>query len=171
MSILIIVLRAMHILGGIFWTGGAITLAAFVLPSANATRPESGRFMQHLTGPAKLPLWMLIASWATVIGGVGLFGPVTGQLNAEIMRTPRGIALSLGALIAIGSFLEGLIVTAPTARKLGALGAAIAAAGAPPTPEQVQQIQAVQTRLQRAGARAAIMLSVTALLMSIARYL
>ncbi len=171
MPMLIIVLRAMHILGGIFWAGAAMLLYFFVVPSARATRPESGRFMQHLAGASGLSVWMQIASWATVIGGIGLFAPVTGGLEPAIMRTPRGIALSVGALLALGAFLEGLLLAGPLARKMAAIGSEMTASGKGPGAEQAQQLQAVQERLQRTGTRGAIMLAVAALLMSIARYL
>ncbi len=170
MSILIVVLRAIHIFGGIFWTGAALALYGFVVPSANATRPESGRFMQHLAGQSGLTAWMTIASWATVIAGVALFSPVTGQFSAEVMRSPRGITLSLGALLAIGTFLEGQLLVAPTARKMAAVGRGILETGKPPTPEQVTELQKIQGRLQRAGTRGAVMLSVAAICMAIARY-
>ena len=171
MAIVIIVLRAMHILGGIFWTGASLVLYGFVVPSASATRPESGRFMQHLAGPSGLTTWMQIASWATVIGGLALFSPVTGQFDGAIMRSPRGIALSVGALLALGAFLEGLLLVGPTARRIGAVGRELMASGKPPTPEQAQQLQAAQVKLQRSGARGAVLLGLAALLMAIARYL
>jgi len=171
MSILIVVLRAIHILGGVFWAGAAMVLYGFVVPSANATRPESGRFMQHLAGQSGLTLWMTIASWATIIAGVGLYGPATGQLSAEVLRSPFGIAISLGALLAIATFLEGQLVVAPTARKMAAIGRGIMESGKPPTPEQVGQLQAVQGKLQRAGTRGAVLLTVAVLCMAVARYL
>lgn len=171
MDILIIVLRATHILGGIFWAGGMILMQAFVLPSVNATRPESARFVQHLIGKRNLPLWMTIASWAAVLGGLGLFAPITGQLEPAIMRSPRGITLSVGALLAIGAFLEGNFVTAPNARRLGAIGREVAASGKGPTPEQTQQMQAAQEKMQRAGVRGAIMVGIASVLMAVARYI
>lgn len=170
MAILIIVFRAMHILGGIFWTGAALLLYGFVVPSANATRPESQRFMQHLAGQSGLTLWMQVASWATVIGGLALFAPVTGQLDSAILRSPRGMTLSVGALLALAAFLEGLFVTGPTARKIGAVGREIMASGKAPTPEQAQQLQAIQSKLQRAGGRGAVLLALSAVLMAVARY-
>lgn len=169
-AILIIVLRAMHILGGIFWTGAAILLYGFVVPSANATRPESQRFMQHLAGQSGLTLWMQVAAWATVIGGLALFSPVTGQLDSAVLRSPRGMTLSVGALLALGAFLEGLFVTGPTARRMAAVGKQVMETGKAPTPEQVQQLQGIQAKLQRAGGRGAVMLGLSALLMAVARY-
>ena len=169
MGVLIIVVRALHIVGGVFWAGAAILLYGFVVPSVAATRPDSNRFMQHLAGKSGLTFWMTVASWATVVGGLALFAPVTGDLEPAIMRSPRGMALSLGALLALAAFLEGNFVTAPNARKVGAIAREFE--GKAPTPEQLERLQAAQRKMVGAGTRGAWMLGAAALLMAIARYL
>jgi uncharacterized membrane protein len=171
MSTLNLVLHVLHIVAGVVWAGGAIIMGLFVSPAVMATRPESGRFMQQLTGPGKLPVWMMIAAWVTVICGVTMFAPAMGALDPGVMRTPRGIALSLGALIGLGAFLEGMLVNAPSAQKIGRIGAAIAASGKGPTPEQLQQMQALQNRLAKGTQRGAVMLLLTVTLMAAARWL
>jgi hypothetical protein len=171
MHILNLVLHVLHITFGAIWVGGVVVMGFFVAPSAMATRPESSKFMQHLTGPAKLPIFFMIASWITILCGLAMYAPATGNLDAGVMRTPRGIAISLGALFAIGAFLEGAIVTGPTAEKLGKLGAAIAASGKGPTPEQQQQAQTLQTKLTRVARRGAMLLLTTVALMASARWL
>lgn len=169
MGVLIIVVRALHIVGGVFWAGAAILLYGFVVPSVAATRPESNKFMQHLAGKSGLTFWMTVASWATVVGGLALFAPVTGDLEPAIMRSPRGMALSLGALLALGAFLEGNFVTAPNARKVGAIAREFE--GKAPTPEQLERLQTAQRKMVGAGTRGAWMLGAAALLMAVARYL
>ena len=171
MSIVNLLLHTLHIVAGSIWVGGAIVMGFFVAPSAMATRPESGKFMAHLTGPAKLPIFFMISSWITVLCGLAMFAPATGSMDPGVMRTPRGIALSLGALFALGAFLEGAIITGPTANKLGALGAAIAASGRGPTPEQAQQAQALQGKLSAVARRGAMMLLAAVALMASARWI
>ena len=171
MDLVNLVLHVLHIVAGVLWAGGAILMGFFIAPAVNATRPESVRFMQHLAGPGKLPVWMMTASWVTVICGIAMFAPATGALAPGIMRSPRGITLSLGALFALGAFLEGLLVNAPSARKIGAIGQAIAASGKGPTPEQVQQLQALQGKLSRGTARGAVLLLLAVALMAAARWL
>jgi len=166
-----LLLHVLHITAGVLWVGGAVVVGFFVAPSANATRPESGRFMQHLTGPAKLPIYFMVASWVSVLCGLAMFAPATGNLDGGVMRTPRGMAISIGALLALAAFLEGAIVTGPTANKLGALGKAIAASGKGPTPEQAQQAQALQAKLSRVARRGAVMLLATTALMAAARWI
>jgi uncharacterized membrane protein len=171
MDLVNLVLHVLHIVAGVVWAGGAILMGFFIAPAVNATRPESGRFMQHLAGPGRLPIVMMIAAWVTVICGIAMFAPATGALPPGIMRSPRGITLSLGALLALGAFLEGILVNAPSARKIGAIGQAIAASGKGPTPEQAQQMQALQGKLSRGTARGAVLLLLAVALMAAARWM
>ncbi len=171
MDFLNLALHVLHITAGVVWAGGAMLMGFFVTPAVLATRPESGRFMQQLTGPARLPLWMMTASWVTVICGVVMFAPQMGILHPSMMRSPRGIALTVGALLGIGAFLEGLLVNAPSAKKIGEIGQAIAASGKGPTPEQAQQMQALQAKLARGTARGGVLLLLTVVLMAAARWL
>lgn len=171
MSILIIVLRALHILGGIFWAGGAVMLYGFVMPSVKATQPESGRFMQQLAGRSGLPAFMTASSLACVLAGIALYAPISGQFDRDWLHSTRGIVLSVGALIGLLAMLEGLFMTGPAARKLGALGQQMAAAGGPPSPEQQKQMGTLQRKLESAGTRGAWMVAFAALLMAVARYI
>lgn len=171
MDFLNLALHVLHVTAGVVWAGGAMLMGFFVTPAVLATRPESGRFMQQLTGPARLPLWMMTASWITVICGVVMFAPQMGILHPSMMRSPRGIALTVGALLGIGAFLEGLLVNAPSAGRIGRLGAEIAASGKGPTPEQAQQMQALQAKLARGTARGGVLLLLTVVLMAAARWL
>ena len=170
MTTVILLLRALHILGGVFWAGATISLYAFVMPAVTATQPDSRRFVQHLAGRSGLTLWMALGAWATVIGGIALFSPATGQMTAGMMGSPRGIVLSIGALLGLAVFLEGQFVLGPTARRLGATSAALAAAGGPPSPEQVAQVAGLQAKMIRTGRRAAVLLGLAVLLMATARY-
>ena len=171
MDLLNLVLHVLHIVAGVLWAGGAILMGFFVAPSALATRPESGRFMQYLTGSRKLPVFMTIYAWVTVICGVAMFAPAMGNFDAGVMRSPRGITLTIGALIALAAFFEGMIFIAPAASKIGQLGQAIAASGKGPTPEQAQQMQALQGKLGRGTARGAVMLLLAVVCMAAARWL
>jgi hypothetical protein len=164
-------LRVMHIVGGVFWAGAAMTLYGFVVPTAAATRPESSRFMQHLAGASGLSAWMTIAAIVTTVAGLALASPLGGAVGPGFMHTPRGIALALGMLLGLGAFLEGMFVTMPAANGLGELGRAAAANGGKLDAGQSARLEALRTRMVRAGTRGAWMLGITATLMAAARLL
>lgn len=56
MDYLLLRLRLTHTLVGIFWVGGALTVAGFVEPVVVAMGPEDGRFMQRLGQHQRLRL-------------------------------------------------------------------------------------------------------------------
>ena len=64
----------------------------------------------------------------------------------------------------------GMVVNAPTARRLGAIIARVQATGRPPVPEAAAAIQRLQARLGRAATVAAILLLLATLAMAVARY-
>jgi hypothetical protein len=171
MGVLFLILRAIHILGGVVWAGGAIVAFGFIIPSAKATQPGSNGFMQHFTGPGGFPRMMGIVGIVTVLAGLGMYVTVSGHFDSTWMRSRHGMVLSAGAVIAILALLEGLVVTRSSALKLSVIGAQVAASGGPPSPEQAKQMGALQAKLEAAGGRGAWMLGTAAVLMAIARYL
>ena len=50
MDIVMIFLRLIHILAGIFWAGGAITTAGFILPTVSAIGPRAAGLCSDLLG-------------------------------------------------------------------------------------------------------------------------
>jgi uncharacterized membrane protein len=171
MSIPIILLRALHILGGVFWAGGAAFMYGFVIPSVKATQPESGRFMQYLAGKSGVSAWMTTASLVCLVAGLALYGPVSGQLNHDWFGSTHGIVLTTGAVIGLLAALEGMFVVGPAARKLGAIGREVSAAGGPPTPEHQKGMAMLQRKLISSGTRGAWLTTFAALCMAVARYM
>ena len=167
MAIVIILLRALHILGGIFWAGATVVVYGFVVPSARAVQPDGARFMRQLTARSGLASWMTVANAACLVGGLVLFSPVSGHFDRDWMGSTRGIVLSVGALIGLLASLEGLAFLGPTSRKLGALAIA---AGDSPSPEQAKRLAELQGKLARSGMRGAWMVMFAAALMAVARY-
>ena len=48
MDIVMIVLRLIHIVTGVFWVGGSFLLLSYIVPAADAAGPAGGQFMQRL---------------------------------------------------------------------------------------------------------------------------
>src|SRR5688572_8996596 len=64
---LTILLRLIHILGGIFWVGTMMLLAAFLIPTVRATGREGGKFMEHLMQQRRLRVYLGVAMLLTVL--------------------------------------------------------------------------------------------------------
>jgi hypothetical protein len=169
MTWLVIVLRVLHIVGGVFWAGAAFVVAGFVLPTVAASGPEGGRFMRRLALERGLTRSMIAAGVVTVLAGLALMAVDSAGFVGVWMKSGMGLTISIGALAALGALVTGFRAAAMI-RRLGSLGAAVEARGGPPTPEQVGEMQGMQRRLA-AGARAvAVQLLVAVACMAVGRY-
>ncbi len=171
MSLLIAVLRLVHILSGIVWVGGSFFLVAFVLPTARRTGPDSGRFMQSLAAESGLPQAMTVAASLAVVAGLALIWLVSGRFDPAWMGSPMGITLSVGMVFGLLAYAHGFAVQNVAARRMGALTRASAAGGAPPTAEQAAQLLALREKLARGARTGTWLMAITVAAMAIARYI
>lgn len=167
---IIAILRVLHILGGVFWVGVAIFIAAFLGPSLRAVGPAGGAVMTQLTQVRRLPLWMMVAMSVTLIAGFLLYWANARTGGSAWLGSGPGRTFGLGGLLALAGGVLGMAVTAPTGRKLGALGAALAAAGRAPTAEELATLQTLQRRLATAATAVAVLVSLATVAMAVARY-
>jgi uncharacterized membrane protein len=171
MDVIMLVLRLLHIFGGVAWVGGNFMLAGYVEPTVRAAGAEGGRFMQRLTGQSGFSEMMTVAAIANVLAGILLYWRDSGGLQPAWIATGTGIVFTLGGLAGILAAVVGFGVSRPAAVQLGALGKEIASAGGPPAPEKLAQMQALSEKL-RQGGRLGVALMIVALLgMATARYL
>jgi len=78
----VIALRLVHILGGIFWVGSALTFFYFVQPSVAATAPGSQQFLLHLLRTRRLADVTLAAAILNVAAGAFLIWRDSGGFQA-----------------------------------------------------------------------------------------
>ncbi|MCL4396104.1 MAG: hypothetical protein M1482_15105 [Chloroflexi bacterium] len=170
MSILIALVRLVHIFSGVFWAGGAIVLAAFVEPSVAATVPEGNKFMQRFVNSGFVAA-MGIAGPLTVLAGLALYLIDSGGLQTGWITTHTGLGFTVGGIAGLIAFFIGFFISRTAAEAMGALGREMQAAGRPPTPDQVQKMKALQERLSQASVATAIVLAVAVAAMAMSRYL
>jgi hypothetical protein len=164
----VVILRILHILGGAFWVGAAIFVAAFLGPAVRAAGPAGGAVMVPLA--RRLPLAMMLSMSVTVIAGFLLYWHNARVGGPPWLGSGQGRVFGLGGLLALAGGVVGMVVSAPAGRKLGSLGAAVAAAGRPPTPDEAATLQALQRRLAVAAIAVAVLVSLATVCMAVARY-
>ena len=169
-TLYVIVLRLLHILGGVFWVGAAWMIAGFLYPTANASAPEGPKFLQRLF-QSRLPAVVSAAAGLNILAGLLLYWRDSGGLRLDWITTRAGLAFTVGAVAAIVAFVIGIAVTKPAADRMGALGKEIQAAGKPPTPEQAAEMQRLGKRTFDAATWVAMLLAIALITMSVARYL
>lgn len=164
---IMIALRLVHILAGLFWVGAMVTMAAFVGPAVRDSGPAGGRVMGELMGRRKLRLWMTGAMGLTVLSGILMLWRLDVVTHHAWIRTASGRTILFGALAALLAGICGVAVAGPANQRLAALGAA----GGTPSAEQ----QAAMARLQKRaglGMRLTVaFLLVAAAAMAVGRYM
>ena len=165
------VLRFIHIMAGIFWTGTVIMLAFFLEPVVRAAGPSGGQIMHGLMEGRKLGICLMLAGWATILAGAAVFWRTSAHLNGDWMSTNIGTAYSIGAVAAIAAALVGSVVSAPAARQLAVIGGRLRTTDGPPSAEDLLTLSVLQKRLQVASRVGAVLLIGAAACMAMARYL
>jgi len=168
---IMILLRLIHIVGGVFWVGSVMMTTAFLFPTVRAMGAQGGRVMQELTGRRRLPVYMNVAAGLTMLSGLVMYGRLAAATNGGWAGTRVGITLGIGALATILAAIVGGAVVGRIGRTLGKLGESVQAAGGPPSPEQAAQMEALQQRMGRALRVVAALLVIAVACMAVARYL
>jgi hypothetical protein len=171
MLALLLVLRVLHIVGGVFWAGAAFLMAWFVEPAARMAGDAGSRFMQRLSTAGGFSRAMAAAAGTTVLAGLWLTWIVSDGLQEAFFHTGRGLALGLGMLLGIGAFIVGFVMQNRPLRQLQEIGLAVAAAGGPPSPAQASEMEKRTATVRLGGRIVAVLLVITVILMATARYL
>ena len=170
MDYYVIVLRLIHILGGVFWAGGAFALVGFISPAAAQAGPAGGKFMQRLTLGTRWITAVSAAAGLAILSGLLLYWRASGGLRPEWLSTGTGITFTIGGLSAVIAMGVGIQVGG-LSRRMAEFGQKIEAAGGPPSPENGAQLAAFQARLQSLGSLTTVLLVITVLAMASARYI
>lgn len=166
----LILLRLIHIVCTVIWTGGMIYLAAFVIPAAKAIGPDGAKFIQQLYGTNKLPVIMNGAAILSIASGILLMQKVLGGLQ-PVFSSTHGLIVFIGAVLALIGFIVGLSVNLPNARRMNSIGKMLAASGTPPNIAQLQELQKLRSKSFAATNVIAILLLASLILMSVVKYL
>jgi hypothetical protein len=170
MTWLMLALRLLHIVGGVFWAGSTFAFVGFVEPTASATGAEGGRFLQALAGKSGYSQAMTVAGIVTVLAGMWLFWLDSGGFQPAWMAGDMGVMLSVGALTGFAAAVVGLGVQARNAMRLGALAKTAQTQAGGPAPEQLAAMQRLQLRLRTGGRLTAALLAITVAAMALSRY-
>lgn len=165
----ILVLRVLHVGGGIIWVGSVILYLFLLIPVARSVESAGQKFMQSL-GP-RFSGMMRIVTTVTVLSGALLFARFFGGRISFIWKTGAGAAFTLGALAAIISYVMGAAVISKTQEKVAALGATMASAGGPPKPERIAEMNRLQVFIMKAYRFDFVLLVIAVLAMAVGRYL
>jgi uncharacterized membrane protein len=165
-----VVLRLIHILGGAFWLGAAVTMFLFLQPTAQATAPEGQRFMLHLLRNRRFSEVVLVAASLTGVAGAILFWRDTNGLQSDSMLQPQGLGFTVGAVAGGIALLLFLLLGYPAGRRMIAIGSRLEAEHRPPSEDEQRILAGAQRALSRVGVTVLVLLTIAAAAMATARY-
>ena len=168
---IMIVLRVVHIICGVFWAGAVMIMAWFVLPTAQALGPAGGAFMQRLMFGQRLRVFVGAAMGLTILSGLTMYTWVAMETDGAWARSRMGVALGVGAVAAIIAGGIGGAVIGRVGEKMAGLSAKIQASGNPPTDAEKAELASYQRRMRSAFRIIAVLLVIAIITMAGARYL
>jgi uncharacterized membrane protein len=171
MVTLLLILRLLHILAGVFWAGASFLMTWFIEPAVRASGDDGRRFMQRLAASGRFGRAMATASGGSVLAGLWLMWILGDTLGTEFFETGRGLALSLGMLLGIAAFVVGMVMQNRSTRRMAAIGREITATGGPPSPAHAAEMEKLTGTVRRGGQIVSILLLVTVILMAVSRHI
>src|SRR4029453_5531098 len=96
-SIVLFLLRAIHVVGGVLWVGGGVVVSFFLFPATQAVGPAAQPGMHFLMGRGKLPVYLLLVGILPTLAGVVLMARNISLTDGAWTRSPMGIGISVGA--------------------------------------------------------------------------
>jgi len=166
MNYLVIVLRLVHILSGVFWIGSSLFMAFFLSPAVASTADSGQKVMAHLVTKARITARITAAAGLTVLAGLWLYWIDSGGGTSAWTSSAPGRGFGIGGLFGIIGLIFGGLVGVNTS-KLGKLASEIQGK---PTPEQLNRIQAARKQLAIVGPISTVAQIIAVLCMATARY-
>ena len=170
MDPLLIVLRVVHVVGGVFWGGAVLFVVHFLEPAVRDAGPDGARVMQALRKRRYLEVVPAVAV-LTLVSGFWLYWRSFRRFHPGPGATGAELALGIGGLLAVVAFLVGVTLLRPSALRMGVLGAEMAQAA----PERKQalggEIDRLRGRMRRSGRVVAALLGLAIVAMAVGRYL
>lgn len=170
MDTLRIVLRVIHIFGGIFWVGFAFFNVGFLQPTVKATGAEGQKTMQYLTQKTRLLSTVYATATLTLLSGLFMYWILFG-FRLSALLSGYGAALTLGAIAGLIAWIYAVVIIRGIFGQMQTIGQQIRAQGGPPTPAQATQMQGLVARLGKLGQVALVFLVIAVLGMSTAQYI
>lgn len=157
----IIVLRLVHVLGGLFWVGSGLFSALYLMPSMAEAGPAAGAVMAGLQR-RRLFLVLPIVALLTILSGVRLMWIMSGGFAPAYFTSGRGATFTAAAAAAILAFLLGITFVRPIGARMGAVGEALRNAS-----DAVEKAR-LASEMSRLQQRAAVMNRINGVLLILA---
>lgn len=160
MGPMVLTMRVLHIVLGVFWAGTMIFTAVFLLPAIRDAGPDGAKVVAGLARRGFLTV-VPIAAALSIAAGVWLYWFDSAGFQPAFMHSHMGMMLGLGAVAALIAFVLGITIVRPAMAKAAVLGQ---------DPAQQAAAQALRLRAAAVNRVIAVLLGLAAVAMAVARY-
>lgn len=166
MDSVLLIMRLLHIVSGVFWAGTLMFMALFLFPSIRDAGPEGGKVVAQLTRRRFTEIVPVIALVA-ILSGLWLYWHASSGFQSAYMGSAAGMTYGLGGTAAVISLVVGLTVVRPSMKRAAAI---MASAGGRPDEAGMAQVQVLRSRAGMGGQVVALLLLVAVAAMAVGRY-
>ena len=159
----IIVLRFIHVVGGVFWVGSMLFASFLLLPALNETGPAMGTVMAALQRRGMATVLPIVAL-LTILSGLRLMWITSAGFTSAYFGTAVGRTYTVAALAAILALMLGFFVARPTAARAAQLAASSSSADA------LAELGRLRRRAGMVGAAITVLLLIAVTGMAVGRY-
>src|SRR5687767_2751767 len=166
----ILVLRVVHVLGGIFWIGSGLFTSFFLMPAFAGSGPAAGAVMAGLQRRRLFTVLPIVAV-LTILSGLRLMWIASRGFSPVYFESGMGRTFAVSGALAIIGFLISLVVARPAMVRSGQLAASAAAMPAGPERDAIGgRIGALQRRGAISSFAAVALVTLAGVGMAVARY-
>ena len=166
----LLVLRLVHVVGGVFWVGSALFTTFFLVPALAASGPSAGQVMGALQRRRLFTVLPAVAL-LTILSGGRLLWITSAGLSDSYLASAMGRAFIGSAVAAVVAFAVGIVLVRPAGTRAAALGAMLATVPESERAARIAEMNALRQRGAAWGAVALALLLASAAGMAVARYL
>ena len=166
----LLMLRVIHLLGGTFWAGTLLFMSYFLLPSFGEAGPAAGAVAAGLE-KRKIFTWLPVVALLTILTGLRLLMIASGGFGGAFFGTTQGQAYLVAAVASVVALVIGLTVSRPSALAAGRIVAQLQNAAPDARAGLAEQAAVLRLKSAKAVRVVALLVLLSALLMSVARYL
>ncbi len=167
---MLLALRVLHIITGIFWAGSIFFIVSFLMPAFRDVGPDGAKVFAALRA-RRMFVWTPVLALITVVAGLWLYMIRMG-MSEGWAKTREAMTLGTGALTSVLALLLAVFVMRASSLKADDLSrAAMAMTAGAERDAQMAVAMKLRVRAMMSGRAVATLLLVTVVTMAIARYI
>lgn len=168
MTLLIAVLRLLHIVAAFVWFGLGTVMTLYIVPAAQAADDNGSHYLKSLFTNTRIAMAFPVAAGLTTLAGILLY--LTGDVGNNFSNTGR-IVLAIGALSGLAAAIHGGAVSQRSTRALVSTLTQHVTRNQPITAEGLTALRTVLTKISTDTQISFVLMVIALIGMGSARYL